>query len=72
MNFVTGLPKTTKQHDSVWVVVDRLTKATHFLAMKITLTSEQLADLYIKEVVRLYGVPLSIVSNQDTKFISRF
>ena len=71
MDFVVGMPKTTKQHDSVWVIVDKLTKAVH-LAIKTAFTSEQLVDLYIKEIVRLYGVPLSIVSDHDNKFISRF
>jgi len=55
-----------------WVVVDRLTKATHFLALKITFTTKQLVDLYIKEVVRLHGIPLTIVSNHDTKFSFKF
>jgi len=64
--------KTIKQHDGVWVVVDRLTKGAHFLAIKATFTSEQLANLYIKEIVRVHGVPLSIVSDHDTKFVSRF
>jgi len=72
MDFVVGMQKATKQHDSVWVIVDRLTKAAHFLALKTTFTSEQLADLYIKEIVRLHGMLLSIVLDRDTKFISRF
>jgi len=72
IDFVTGLPKITKQHDSVWVVIDRLMKATHFLAMKVNFTFEQLADLHIKEIVRVHGVHLSIVWDQDTKFICRF
>jgi len=72
MDFMIGMPKTIKQHDSVWAIIDRLTKAAHFFAIKATFTSEQLANLYIKEIVRLHGVPLSIVSYRDTKFISRF
>jgi len=72
MDFMIGMPKTIEQHDSVWVIIDRLAKATHFLAVKATFTSEQLANLYIKEIVRLHGVPLSIVSDHDTKFVSRF
>jgi len=54
------------------VVIDRLTKVADFLAIKVTFTSEQLADLYMKEIVRLRGVHLSKVSSRDTKFISRF
>jgi len=72
MDFVVGMPKTTKWHDSVWVIVDRLTKAAHFLAIKTTFTFKQLTDLYINEIVRLHGVPLNIVSDHDIKFISRF
>ena len=54
MDFMIGMPKTIKQHDSIWVIVDRLTKVAHFLAIKATFTSEQLANLYIKEIVRLH------------------
>jgi len=72
MDFMIGMSKPIKQHDSVWVIVVRLIKAAHFLAIKATFTSEQLANLYIKGIVRLHGVPLSIVSDRDTKFISRF
>jgi len=62
-----GMPKIIRQHDGVCVILDILTKAAHFLHIKATLTSEQLASLYIKEIVRLHGVPLSIVSDHDTK-----
>jgi len=72
MDFMTGMPKIIRQHDRVWVIVDRLTKVAHFLPIKATFTSEQLANLYLKEIVRLYGVPLSIVSDHDTKFVSYF
>jgi len=67
MDFMIRMAKTIKQRDSVWVIVDKLTKATHFLAIKATFTFELLTNLYIKEIVRLHGVPLSIVSNRDTK-----
>jgi len=72
MDFVMWMPKTTKQHDSVWVIVDRLTKVAHLLAIKTTFTSEQLAYLYIKEIVRLHDVLLNIVSDRDIEFISCF
>ena len=72
MDFMIGMPRTFGQHDGVWVIVDRLTKAAHFLPIKATFTSEQLANLYIKEIVRLHGVPLSIVLDCYTKFVSRF
>jgi len=72
MDFVVGLPRTQRHQDAIWVIVDRLTKAAHFLAIKTTFNAEQLAKLYIKEIVRLHGVPLSIVSDRDTKFASKF
>ena len=72
MDFVTGMPQTQKLHDAIWVIVDRLTKSAHFLPLKTTFSAEQLAELYMKEIVRLHGVPLSIVSDRDTKFASRF
>ena len=71
MDFMIGMPRTFREHDGVWVIVDRLTKVAHFLTIKATWTFEQLANLYIKEIVRLHGVPLSIVSDCDTKFVSR-
>ena len=58
--------------DAIWVVVDRLTKSAYFLAIKSVFNAEQLADLYLKEIVQLHGIPLSIVSDRDTKFVSRF
>ena len=65
MDFVTHLPRTSRRHDAVWVVVDRLTKLAHFLAVRMTFTLEELCRLYIREIVRLYGVPVSIASNRD-------
>ncbi|KAL5545990.1 hypothetical protein UlMin_005677 [Ulmus minor] len=72
MDFVTGLPKTTKSHDAIWVVIDRLTKSAHFIPIRTTFSLEQLADLYVREIVRLHGVPKSIVSDRDARFTSKF
>jgi len=72
MDFVFGMLRTQKHHDAIWVVVNRLTKSAHFLPLRTFYNAEQLAELYIKEIVRLHGVPLSIVSDRDTKFASRF
>lgn len=72
MDFVVGLPRTKNQHDAVWVIVDRLTKSVHFLPMKMTDPLEKLARLYIHEIVRLHGVPVSIVSDRDSRFVSHF
>ncbi|KAL5552557.1 hypothetical protein UlMin_039958 [Ulmus minor] len=55
MDFVVGLPKTAKSHDAIWVIVDRLTKSAHFIPIKMTYSLEQLAELYVREVVRLHG-----------------
>ena len=62
MNFVTHLPRTPQGHDAVWVMVDRLTKSAHFLAVRMTFTLERFCQLYIREIVLLHGVPVSIVS----------
>ena len=72
MDFVVGLPLTEKKHDSVWVVVDRLTKLAHFLPVRTDYSLDKLADLYIKEIVRLHEIPISIISNRDPRFTSRF
>ena len=72
MDFVTHLPWTSRGHDAVWVIVDRLTKSAHFLAMRMTFTLEEFCRLYIREIVRLHGVPLSIVSDWDLRFTTRF
>ena len=72
MDFVTGLPKTPKNHDSVWVVVDRLKKSAYFIPVQTTHTMDKLVELYIKEIVILHGMPQSIVSNRDSRFTSKF
>jgi len=72
MDFVTLLPQTFRGHDTIWVIVDRLTKNAHFLAMNLRMSMAKLAQLYIKEIVRLHGVPSSIVSDRDPRFTSRF
>jgi len=72
MDFVTHLPRTFRGHDTIWVIVDRLTKSAHFLAMNLRMSLAKLAQLYIKEIVRLHGVPSSIVSDRDPRFTSRF
>jgi transposase InsO family protein len=72
MDFVVGLPRTPRGKDAIWVVVDRLTKSAHFIPMKTTNSAEELVPLYMKEVLRLHGVPKSIVSDRDSKFVSKF
>ena len=72
MDFVFGLPRTSKGYDTIWVIVDRLTKSAHFLPMRITYPVETWAQLYLREIVRLHGVPMRIVSDRDTRFVSKF
>ena len=72
MDFVSGLPLTQQKHDSVWVIVDRLTKSAHFIPVRIDYSMDKLAELYVDEIVRLHGVPLSIVSDRDSRFTSKF
>jgi hypothetical protein len=66
MDFITELPKTKYGYYSIWVVVDRLTKVAHFIPVKTTYTSAKLADIYMKRIVCLHGVPKSIVSDRGT------
>ena len=72
MDFITGLPKTSRGNDSVWVVVDRLTKMAKFIATKKTVKTPELEKLFIEHLYKLYGLPTDIVSDRDWKFISHF
>ncbi|KAD2394393.1 hypothetical protein E3N88_41370 [Mikania micrantha] len=72
MDFITKLPRTSSGHDTIWVIIDRLTKSAHFLPMRETFTMDRLARLYINEIVVRHGVPLSIISDRDSRFTSRF
>ncbi|GJT06672.1 putative reverse transcriptase domain-containing protein [Tanacetum coccineum] len=72
MDFVTKLPKTSTGQDTIWVIVDRLTKSAHFLPMKETDSMEKLTRQYLKEVVSRHGVPVLIISDRDSKFTSHF
>ena len=72
MDFVVGLPHLSHGHDMIWVIEDRLTKSAHFLAARSRDSLGKLAWLYLNEVVRLHGVPISIISDRDPRFTSRF
>ena len=72
MDFVVGLPRTRAGFNVIWVIVDRLTKSAHFLPVRTKFSLDRLAELYINEIVRLHGVPVTIVSDRDPRFTSRF
>ena len=72
MDFVSGLRLTQSKKDSIWVIVDRLTKSAHFIPVRTDLSLDKLAELYVSQIVRLHGVPISIVSDRDPRFTSRF
>ncbi|XP_057545960.1 uncharacterized protein LOC130824954 [Amaranthus tricolor] len=72
MDFVVGLPRRHRRNNIIWVIVDRLTKVARFLPMKETWSVKQLADAYVREIIRLHGVPRNIVSDRDPKVLSRF
>ena len=72
MDFIDGFPRSRRGNTSIWVIVDRLTKSAHFIPIKSRRTVASLASLYLKEIVRLHGIPSSIVSDQDPIFTSEF
>ena len=72
IDFIIGLPRTRRQHDSIWVIVDRMNMSSHFLMVKTTYSAEDYAKLYLTEIVRLHGVPLSIISDRGPQFTSHF
>jgi hypothetical protein len=72
MDFIVGLPRTRDGYDSIWVIVDMLTKVAHFIPVKTTYSGAQLAELYMSRIVCLHGLPKKIVSDRGTQFTSRF
>jgi hypothetical protein len=72
MDFIVGLPRTRAGYDSIWLVVDLLTKAAHFIPVRTTYSSAMLAELYMSRIVCLLGVPKKIVSDKGTQFTSHF
>ena len=72
MDFVPGFPLTQRKHDSFWVIVDRLTKSTHFLPVQLDFSMDRLAKLYVSKIVWLHGIPMSLVSDCNPRFTSRF
>ena len=72
MDFVSGFSLTQMKHDSVWVIFDKLTKSTHFFPVRLDCSKDRLTELYVNEIVRLLGILVSIVSDRDPRFTSRF
>ncbi|GKC06181.1 putative reverse transcriptase domain-containing protein [Tanacetum coccineum] len=72
MDFITKLPRTGNGHDAIWVIVDRLTKSAHFLPIREDFKMDRLARLYLNEIIARHGVPISIISDRDSRFTSRF
>jgi hypothetical protein len=72
MDFINKIPRTSKKHDSIMVVVDNLTKATYFIPVKLTHKEEKIADFYMKEIALLRGIPKIIVPGIDPKFTTNF
>ena len=72
MVFLVGLPRTRRQHDSILLIVDRLTKSSHFLLIKVSYSVEEYTKLYVKEIVELHRSPFSIISNRGAQFTSHF
>jgi transposase InsO family protein len=72
MDFVVGLPWTPKGNESVWVIVDRLTKVAHFVPVKARYATEKMADLYVEHILRLHGAPRNIMSDRGPQFVAKF
>jgi hypothetical protein len=72
MNFIVGLPNNSRHHDSIWVIVDRLTKTAHFLPVHTTHKAERYVEIYIDQIVRFHGIPRTIISDRGTPFVACF
>ena len=72
MDFITGLPHSQQGHDSIWVIVDRLTKSAHFIPVNTQYHTGKYTELYVSQIVRLHGVPRTIISDRGPQFMARF
>jgi hypothetical protein len=72
MDFITGLPKTSRGFDSIWVIVDRLTKSAHFVPVKTDYRASRYVEIYVAQIMSLHGIPKTIVTDRGTQFVSQF
>jgi hypothetical protein len=72
IDFIVGLPLTTRKKDSIWVIVDGLTKTAYFIAVHTTYSVQQYAEIYMDQIVRMHGIPKTIISDRGTQFVARF
>jgi hypothetical protein len=72
MDFIVGLPHTSLRHDSIWVIVDRLTKTAHFIPVHTTYVAKKYAEIYLDQIVHLHGIPKTIISDRGAQFVARF
>jgi hypothetical protein len=72
MNFIIGLPNTSQKHDSIWVIIDRLTKIAHFLLVHTSYSAKKYAEAYLDQIIHLHGVPKTIISDRGSQFVARF
>jgi hypothetical protein len=72
MDFIVGLPRTSRGYNSIWVIVDRLTKLAHFISIAMTYRVRQYVELYISHIVCYHGIPKTIISDRGSIFVSHF
>jgi hypothetical protein len=72
MDFITGLPKTSRGFDSIWVIVDRLTKSAHFIPVKTDYRASRYTEIYVARIMSLHGIPKTIVTDRGIQFVSKF
>ena len=72
MDFIVGLPNTSQHHDSIWVIVDRLTKTAYFIPVHTEYRAKKYAEIYMDRIVCLHGIPKTIISDRGPQFVARF
>jgi hypothetical protein len=72
MDFIVGLPNTSQKHDSIWVIINRLTKTAHFLPVHTSYSAKKYAEIYLDQIICLHGVPKTIISDRGSQFVARF